>query len=295
MATQHDMQDPTIQYYHNTFPEQEQPVPGLDSELQPLADHGVDTYVGSGKLKGRKALITGADSGIGRAVAIAYAREGADVALSYLPSEQSDADIVVREIEAAGQKAVTVPGDIRDEQFCRELVEKAVEGLGGLDILVNNAAEQHERKHFADISSEQLVNIFTTNVFAMFWITQAALPYLPAGASIINTSSIQAASPSPDMTDYAASKAAGVAFTQSLAKQLAPKGVRVNVVLPGPVWTPLQTCCNKPPEKLQQFGQRTPLGRAGQPAELAPAYVFLASQESSYITAETLKVAGGLH
>lgn len=295
MATQHDMQDPTTQYYHNTFPDQEQPVPGLDSELQPLADHGVDTYVGSGKLKGRKALITGADSGIGRAVAIAYAREGADIALSYLPSEQSDADEVVREIEAAGQKAVVLPGDIRNEQFCRQLVSQAVEGLGGLDIVVNNAAEQHERKDFADISTEQLVNTFTTNVFAMFWITQAALPHLPSGASIINTTSIQAFQPSPDMTDYAATKAAIVAFTQSLAKQIAPKGIRVNAVSPGPIWTPLQTCCNKPPEKLQKFGQRTPLGRAGQPAELAPAYVFLASQESSYITAETIKVAGGLH
>lgn len=295
MATQHDMQDPTTQHHRGNFPYQEQSAPGLDSELQPLADHGVDTYVGSGKLKGRKALITGADSGIGRAVAIAYAREGADIALSYLPSEQSDADEVVREIEAAGQKAVVLPGDIRNEQFCRQLVSQAVEGLGGLDIVVNNAAEQHERKDFADISTEQLVNTFTTNVFAMFWITQAALPHLPSGASIINTTSIQAFQPSPDMTDYAATKAAIVAFTQSLAKQIAPKGIRVNAVSPGPIWTPLQTCCNKPPEKLQKFGQRTPLGRAGQPAELAPAYVFLASQESSYITAETIKVAGGLH
>lgn len=295
MATQHDMQDPTTQYYHDDFPDQRQQAPGLDSKLHPLADHGSDTYVGSGRLKGRKALITGADSGIGRAVAIAYAREGADVALSYLPSEQSDADEVIREIEAAGQKAVAIPGDIREEQFCQELVRRAKEGLGGLDILVNNASEQHERKDIQEVSTDQLVNTFTTNVFALFWITQAVLPHLPAGASIINTSSIQAASPSPDMTDYAATKAAGVAFTQSLAKQLAPRGIRVNAVLPGPVWTPLQTCCNKPPEKLQQFGQRTPLGRAGQPAELAPAYVFLASQESSYVTAETIKVTGGLH
>lgn len=295
MATQHDMQDPTMQYYRGNFPYQEQPAPGLDSGLKPLADHGSDAYVGSDKLKGRKALITGADSGIGRAVAIAYAREGADIALSYLPSEQSDANEVVREIEAAGQKAVALPGDIRDEQFCRQLVAQAVEGLGGLDIVVNNAAEQHERKDFADISTEQLVNTFTTNVFAMFWITQAALPHLPSGASIINTTSIQAFQPSPDMTDYAATKAAIVAFTQSLAKQIAPKGIRVNAVSPGPIWTPLQTCCNKPPEKLEVFGQRTPLGRAGQPAELAPAYVFLASQESSYVTAETIKVTGGLH
>lgn len=293
--TQHDMQDPTTQYPDLNIPEQHQPEPGLDAKLEPQADHGQDSYVGCGRLKGRKALITGGDSGIGRAVAIAYAREGADVAINYLPTEQPDAEEVVALIEAAGQKAVAVPGDIGDEAFCAELVEKTVTELGGLDILINNAGKQIFVEDIAELSTEQLEQTFRTNVFAMFWLTKAALPHLPKGASIINTTSIQAYQPSAGLLDYAATKAAIANFTHALSHQLAPKGIRVNAVAPGPIWTPLQPSDGQPMEKLVQFGKNTPLGRAGQPAELAPSYVFLASQESSYITGEVIGVTGGNH
>lgn len=295
MPNQYEMQDPTKQYKPLDIPEQRQPEPGLDIKLEPQADHGEDTYEGSDRLKGRKALITGADSGIGRAVAIAYAREGADIALSYLSVEQIDANETIRQIEEAGQKAVALPGDIRDEAFCVELVERAAKELGGLDILVNNAGKQVYIDDIEKLTSEQFIDTFTTNVFAMFWITKAALKYLPKGASVINTTSIQSYQPSPGLLDYASTKGAITAFTKSLAKMLADKGIRVNAVAPGPIWTPLQPSYGQPMEKLVEFGKNVPLGRPGQPAELAPTYVFLASQESSYITAEVIGVTGGNH
>jgi NAD(P)-dependent dehydrogenase (short-subunit alcohol dehydrogenase family) len=273
--------------------EQYQEGAGLDAKLKEKADHGEESYRGSGRLEGRKALITGGDSGIGAAVAIAYAREGADVAISYLPEEEQDAQRIVGLIEEAGRTAVAIPGDIVDAAFCRELVKTAVDGLGGLDIVVNNAGKQQFRESLEEISDEQFDETFKTNVYAMFWITKAALPHLAPGSAIINTSSIQAYSPSEMLVDYATTKASINAFSKGLAQQLAPKGIRVNVVAPGPIWTPLQTAGGQPPEKLPEVGDQTPLGRWGQPAELAPAYVFLASAESSYVAGETLNVNGG--
>lgn len=295
MTNQYGMQDPTTQYGKLDIPEQRQPEPGLDAKLGPKADHGIDTYKGLGRLKGRKALITGADSGIGRAVAIAFAREGADVALSYLPIEQVDANETIKQIEAAGQKAVALPGDISNEGFCETLVEEAAGKLGGIDILVNNAGKQVYEEDIEKLTSEQFVDTFTTNVFAMFWITKAAVKHMPKGASIINTTSIQSYQPSPGLLDYASTKGAITAFTKSLAKMLVKKGIRVNAVAPGPIWTPLQPSYGQPMEKLVEFGRNVPMGRPGQPAELAPTYVFLASQESSYITAEVIGVTGGNH
>jgi NAD(P)-dependent dehydrogenase (short-subunit alcohol dehydrogenase family) len=293
-ANQYTKQDPTDQYAQPDInKDQTQPEPGLDSQLEPLADHGELTYKGLGRLKGRKALITGADSGIGRAVAIAFAREGADIALSYLPAEQSDAEDVVTEIEAAGRKAALLPGDISNEGFCEDLVEQAVEQLGGLDIVVNNAGKQVFIENIEDLTSEQFQKTFAVNVFAMFWITKAALKHMTSGASIINTTSIQSYQPSPGLLDYASTKGAITTFTKGLAGTLAEKGIRVNGVAPGPIWTPLQPSHGQPPEKLEKFGEDTPLGRAGQPAELASTYVFLASQESSYITGEIIGVTGG--
>jgi NAD(P)-dependent dehydrogenase (short-subunit alcohol dehydrogenase family) len=273
--------------------EQYQEGAGLDAKLKEKADHGEESYRGSGRLEGRKALITGGDSGIGAAVAIAYAREGADVAISYLPEEEEDAQRIVGLIEEAGRTAVAIPGDIVDAGFCRELVKTAIEGLGGLDIVVNNAGKQQFRESLEEISDEQFDETFKTNVYAMFWITKAALPHLAPGSAIINTSSIQAYSPSQMLVDYATTKASINAFSKGLAQQLAPKGIRVNVVAPGPIWTPLQTAGGQPPQKLPEVGEGTPLGRWGQPAELAPAYVFLASAESSYVAGETLNVNGG--
>ncbi|UKF81578.1 glucose 1-dehydrogenase [Clavibacter californiensis] len=273
---------------------QQQDGPGLDAALDDTADRGERTYRGSNRLEGRKALVTGADSGIGAAVAIAYAREGADVALSYLPEEEEDAKKVVALIEEAGRTAVAIPGDIATAEFSRELVAKAVEGLGGLDIVVNNAGKQQNFDSLEDISDEEFDVTFKTNVYAMFWITKAALPHLKPGSSIINTSSIQAYAPSPNLVHYATTKASINAFSKGLAQQLAPKGIRVNVVAPGPIWTPLQTAGGQPEDALPEFGEDTPLGRAGQPAELAPAYVFLASNESSYVVGETLNVNGGM-
>lgn len=289
------MQDPTKQYPNLDIPEQRQDEPGLDSELRPKADHGEESYVGHGRLAGRKALITGADSGIGAAVAIAYAREGADVALNYLPSEETDAEEIVKLVEKAGRKAITIPGDISEPEFCKQLVESAHEQLGGLDILVNNAGRQLYCEDILELSNEQIETTFKTNILAMFWITKAALPHMPKGASIINTTSIQAYQPSEDLIDYASTKAAIANFTHGLGKQLAPKGIRVNGVAPGPIWTPLQPSYGQPMEKLTQFGEQTPMGRAGQPAELAPAYVYLASQESSFVTGEIIGVTGGQH
>jgi len=294
MADQYTFTDPTTQYRTEGFPEQKQDGTGLDEDLQVTADHGEQTYRGTGRLTGRKALVTGADSGIGRAAAIAFAREGADVVLNYLPEEQADAEDVAALVEAAGQKAVLAPADLSDETAARALVHTAVDALGGLDIIANVAGKQVYVDDLADVTTEQFDATFKVNVYALFWIVQEALPHLPAGATIINTSSIQAYQPSPGLVDYATTKAAINTMSKALAQQLAPKGIRVNVVAPGPFWTPLQASGGQPTEALPEFGKETPLGRAGQPAELGPVYVFLASQESSYITGETLNVNGGM-
>jgi NAD(P)-dependent dehydrogenase (short-subunit alcohol dehydrogenase family) len=290
---QYTFDNPVDRYESITPPEQSQPEPGLDAELSPIADLGEKTYRGTGRLVGRKALVTGADSGIGAAVAIAFAREGADVALSYLPSEEEDARRIVGLVEEAGRTAVAIPGDISTSENSRELVAAAVEGLGGIDILVNNAGKQVYCESLADLTDEQFDETMKTNIYAMFWITKAALPHLAPGSTIINTTSVQAYEPSPILVDYATTKAAINTFTKALAQQLAPEGIRVNAVAPGPIWTPLQASSGQPPEKLPEFGKSTPLGRAGQPAELAPAYVFLASSESSFVAGETLNVNGG--
>ena len=295
MTNQYDIQDPTTQYPKVENDGSLQSEPGLDDTLAPQADHGEKTYEGKGRLEGRKALITGGDSGIGAAVAIAFAREGADVIINYLPEEEVDAKKIIAEIEDAGRVAVAIPGDIKDEAFCKELVQKAIDQFDSIDILVNNAGKQEYVEDLQDITTQQFTDTFTTNVFAMFWITKSLVPYMPAGASIINTTSIQSYQPSPGLLDYASTKGAITSFTKSLAKMLAPQGIRVNAVAPGPIWTPLQPSHGQPPEKLKEFGSQVPLGRPGQPAELAPAYVFLASQESSYITAEVLGVTGGNH
>ncbi len=286
-------QDPTSQYPKPPFPPQEQAWPGLASRMTPRPDHGETSYKGSGRLTGRKALVTGGDSGIGRAAAIAFAREGADVAIGYLPAEESDAKEVIDLIRKAGRKAVAIPGDIRDEGFCKGMVETAVKELGGLDVLVNNAGYQRTVPNLEEVTTEQFEQTFRTNVFAPFWITKAALPHLSAGASIINTASVQAYTPSEDLIDYAQTKSCNVSFTKSLAKQLAPKGIRVNAVAPGPYWTPLQPSCGRPPEVTAQFGKESPMGRPGQPAELAATYVLLASQESSYATGQIYGSTGG--
>ena len=291
---QYTFQNPVDRFPTITPPKQDQPEPGLDATLEPKTDRGEESYRGTGRLEGRKALITGADSGIGAAVAIAYAREGADVALAYLPEEEEDAREIVRLVEAAGRKAVAFPGDVRDAAYCKQLVADAVEALGGLDILVNNAGKQVAVENLEDLSDEQLDDTFKTNIYAFFRITKAALPHLPAGSSIINTTSVQAYSPSPFLLDYASTKAAINNFTKGLSQQLAPKGIRVNAVAPGPFWTPLQVSDGQPKEALPEFGKDTALGRAGQPTELAPAYVFLASPESSYVIGETLNVNGGM-
>ena len=293
MKNQYEKTDPRSQYPKISPPEDNQSEPGLDAELTPSADHGQATYEGSGRLAGRKALITGGDSGIGHAVALAFAREGADVAIAYLPDEEADANRVVREIEMAGRTAVALPGDLMEESYATRLVEMAVSELGGLDIVVNNAGKQVSVESLAELETTQLIETFTVNVFAMFWVTKAALEYLKPGAVVINTSSIQAYEPSPDKIDYAATKAAIANFTKGMSAQLASKGVRVNAVAPGPIWTSLQPSHGQQREDLPSFGHDTPLGRAGQPAALAGAYVFLASQESSYVTGQIIGVTGG--
>lgn len=275
------------------FPRQEQPFPGLAGKMDPLPDHGETSYRGSGRLSGKRALITGGDSGIGAAAAIAYAREGADIAINYLPEEQEDADKVIALVEAEGRTAIAIPGDLRDEAFCASLVEQAVQGLGGLDILVNNAGRQQFCEKLEDLTTADFDATMKTNVYAPFWITKAALPHLEAGASIIITSSVQAFSASELLFDYAQSKAANVAFAQSLAKQLAPRGIRVNAVCPGPYWTALQVSGGQPTQKAAEHGKNQPLKRPGQPVEIAPIYVLLASDEASYITGEYFGSVGG--
>ena len=275
------------------FPVQRQPWPGLASKMDPRPDHGETSYKGSGRLAGKRALITGGDSGIGRAAAIAYAREGADVAINYLPAEEPDAREVVALIRAEGRKAVAIPGDLRDERFCRRLVAQAADQLGGLDILVNNAARQQTRPTIADISSQDFDDTMKTNVYAPFWLTKAALERMGPGAVIVNTSSEQAGDPSKDIVDYAMTRAAVLNFTKGMAKQLASRGIRVNAVAPGPFWTPLQVSGGATPEKQRVFGQSSPMGRPGQPAEIAALYVAAADPSLSYSTGQIFGSSGG--
>ncbi|GAB6931056.1 SDR family oxidoreductase [Paenibacillus sp. JCM 10914] len=291
---QYTKQDPTTQY-PQAGPEwkQQQPEPGIQKEMKPIPDCGETSYRGTGRLSGRKAVVTGADSGIGRAAAIAFAREGADVVLSYLPEEEVDAQEVVKLIKEAGRTAIAIPGDLKDEAYCEKLITAAVEQLGGIDILANVAGKQQYVEDIANLTTEQFDATFRTNVYSMFWLNKAAVKHMKPGGSIINTSSIQAYKPSPILLDYATTKAAINTFSKALAQQVGSKGIRVNVVAPGPVWTPLQVAGGQPEEALATFGSQTPLGRSGQPAEMASAYVYLASQESSYVSGETLNANGG--
>ena len=287
------MENPATKYPKPPFEGQSQPWPGLASKMKPRPDHGEKTYKGSGRLAGRKALITGGDSGMGRAAAIAYAREGADVAINYFPTEEPDAQEVVQLIRAAGRQAVPIPGDLREEAFCQKLVEQAVRELGGLDIVVSNAGRQQSHASILDISTEQFDWTMKTNIYAPFWIIKAALPHLQPGSVIIGTTSEQAYDPSADLYDYAQTKAATMNYVKSLAKQLGPKGIRVNGIAPGPIWTALQVSGGATQEKLKQFGGQTPLGRPGQPAELASIYVQLASPDASYANGQIYGSSGG--
>jgi NAD(P)-dependent dehydrogenase (short-subunit alcohol dehydrogenase family) len=287
------LRNPADKYPKPPYKKQRQPWPGLAGQMDPRPDHGELSYRGSGRLSGRKALITGGDSGMGRAAAIAYAREGADVAINYLPSEEPDAKEVIDLIKAEGRVAVAIPGDIRDEAFCQELVARAVKGLGGLDIVVSNAGRQQTRASILDITTDDFDATMKTNLYAPFWIIKAALPHLKPGSVIIGTASEQAYDPSPDLYDYAQTKAATMNYVKSLAKQLAPKGIRVNAVAPGPIWTPLQVSGGATQEKLETFGAQTPLGRAGQPAEFGSIYVQLAASDASFATGQVYGSAGG--
>jgi NAD(P)-dependent dehydrogenase (short-subunit alcohol dehydrogenase family) len=287
------LEDPVTKYPHPPFQKQSQPWPGLASKMDPQPDHGEKSYKGSGRLAGRKALITGGDSGMGRAAAIAYAREGADVAINYLPAEEPDAEQVIALIKAEGRIGLALPGDLRDEAFCQKLVADAVKGLGGLDIIVSNAGRQQSNASILDITSEQFDWTMKTNIYAPFWIIKAALPHLKPGSTIIGTTSEQAYDPSPDLYDYAQTKAATMNYVKSLAKQLGPKGIRVNGVAPGPIWTPLQVSGGATMEKLEKFGGQTSLGRPGQPAELASIYVQLAAADASYATGQVYGSSGG--
>jgi len=287
------LENPMTKYPAPPFEKQSQPWPGLASKMNPRPDHGEKSYKGTGRLSGRKALITGGDSGMGRAAAIAFAREGADVAINYLPDEEPDAKEVIALIKAEGRKAISIPGDIRDESFCQKLVANAVSELGGLDILVSNAARQQNRASILDISTEDFDATMKTNIYAPFWIIKAALPHLKPGSAIIATSSEQAQDPSEDLYDYAQTKAATTNFVRSLAKQFASKGIRVNGVAPGPIWTPLQVSGGTTQEKLVVFGQKTPMKRPGQPVELASIYVQLADNSGSYSTGQIYGAAGG--
>lgn len=285
--------DPTTTYPKPPFEKQTQPFPGLAGGMNPKPDHGETTYVGSDRLLGRKALITGGDSGMGRAAAIAYAREGADVAINYLPDEEADAQEVIALIEQSGRKGIALPGDLREESFCEKLIEDAVAALGGIDTLVNNAGRQQQAQSISDITTEAFDATMKTNIYAMFWLTKAALKHMKPGSVIIQTTSEQAYDPSANLVDYAITKAAGMSFTKSMAKQLGPKGIRVNGVAPGPIWTPLQVSGGATMEKLQGFGGDTPMGRPGQPAELASIYVQLADPKASYANGQVYGAAGG--
>jgi NAD(P)-dependent dehydrogenase (short-subunit alcohol dehydrogenase family) len=285
--------DPTTAHHEDGFPAQGQEQPGLTDEMRPEPDHGERSYHGSLRLAERSTLITGGDSGIGRAVAIAFAREGADVALTYMPEEQDDADETVRWVAEAGGRTLPLPGDLRDEEFCRDIVEHTVGEFGGLDVLVLNAAYQKDRDSLASLETDEMERVFRTNLYSQMFIARAAIPHMEPGASIAVTTSIQAFNPSPSLIDYAMTKAAQVAFVKALAQELGPKGIRVNGVAPGPIWTPLIPATGWDAERLATFGQDTPLGRAGQPAELAGAYVYLASDEASYTSGAILPVTGG--
>jgi NAD(P)-dependent dehydrogenase (short-subunit alcohol dehydrogenase family) len=285
--------DPVTKYTSQPFPEQRQKWPALQREMSPVPDCGETSYRGSGRLAGRKALLTGGDSGIGRAAAIAFAREGADVAINYFPTEQPDAEDVARLIRAAGRKAVLLPGDLTDQGFATALAGRAARELGGLDILVNNAAYQQSKASIDEISFEQFDRTLKTNLYAMFWLTKTALPLMKPGAAIINTASVNSFAPEKELLDYATTKGGIAIFTKALAKQLAKKGIRVNAVAPGPIWTPLQVAGGQLPGKMHEFGQDTPIGRAGQPAELAPLYVALASGELSYTNGSVFGANGG--
>lgn len=285
--------DPGATYPKPPFRKQSQLWPGLARNMQPVPDHGEKSYRGSGRLVGRKALITGGDSGMGRAAAIAFAREGADVAINYLPVEEPDAQEVIALIRAEKRIGLAIPGDIRDEGFCVQMVRRAVDGLGGLDILVCNAARQQSHASILDIATEEFDATMKTNIYAPFWIIKAALPHLLPGSAVIGTTSEQAYEPSPDLYDYAQTKAATMNYAKSLAKQLAPKGIRVNAVAPGPVWTPLQVSGGSSQEKLVKFGEQTSFGRPGQPAELASIYVQLAASDASFATGQVYGAAGG--
>jgi NAD(P)-dependent dehydrogenase (short-subunit alcohol dehydrogenase family) len=287
------LEDPTTKYPKPPFKQQLQAWPGLASQMDPKPDHGEKSYKGSGRLRGRKALITGGDSGIGRAAAIAYAREGADVAINYFPTEEPDAREVIALIKAEGRKAISIPGDLREEAFCKRLVDEAIKGLGGLDIIVSNAGRQQAKESIADITTEEFDSTMKTNIYAPFWIIKAALPHLQPGAVIIGTTSEQAYDPSPDLYDYAQTKAATMNYVKSLAKQLGPKGIRVNGVAPGPIWTPLQISGGASQQKVEKFGGDTALGRPGQPAELASIYVQLAANDGSYTTGNIYGAGGG--
>ncbi len=290
---EHALIDPVGRYPKPPFKKQSQPWPGLAGKMEPRPDHGETSYKGSDRLAGRKALITGGDSGMGRAAAIAYAREGADVAINYLPAEEPDAQEVIALIRKAGRTGLAIPGDLKDEAFCKQLVEQAVQGLGGLDIVICNAARQQARASVLDVSTEDFDATMKTNIYAPFWIIKAALPHLKPGSCIIGTTSEQAYDPSPDLYDYAQTKAATMNYVKSLAKQLASKGIRVNGVAPGPIWTPLQVSGGATMDKLEKFGGMTPLGRPGQPVELASIYVQLAAADASYATGQIYGSAGG--
>ncbi len=287
------LENPVDKHPKPPFKKQKQPWPGLACEMEPPPDHGETSYRGSGRLKGRKALITGGDSGMGRAAAIAFAREGADVAINYFPSEERDARDVVALIEKAGVKAAALPGDLREKDFCRTLIDEAASALGGLDILVSNAARQQSYESILDLPDEEFDAMMKTNIYAPYWLIKAALPHLKPGACIIATASEQAYDPSPELYAYAQGKAATMNFVKSLAKQFARKGIRVNGVAPGPIWTPLQVSGGASMEKLAQFGSQAPMGRPGQPAELASIYVQLAASDASYATGQIYGAAGG--
>ncbi len=293
MPTEPNMRDPRSSYPKPPFKKQTQKWPGLATEMDPKPDHGETSYRGSNRLAGRKALITGGDSGMGRAAAIAYAREGADVAINYFPAEEPDAREVIQLIKDAGRKAVAIPGDLRDESFCKQLVERAVQELGGLDIVVCNAGRQQAHSSILEITTEDFDATMKTNIYAPFWIIKAALPHLKPGSCIIGTTSEQAYDPSPDLYDYAQTKAATMNYVKSLAKQLGPKGIRVNGVAPGPIWTPLQISGGASEEKYQHFGSATVLGRPGQPVELASIYVQLAADDASFATGNIYGSGGG--
>jgi NAD(P)-dependent dehydrogenase (short-subunit alcohol dehydrogenase family) len=292
VTTAAPLSDPRTKYPKPPFKGQSQEWPGLASRMDPRPDHGEQSYRGSGRLLGRKALVTGGDSGMGRAAAIAFAREGADVAINYYPTEEPDAREVVALIRATGRKAVALPGDLRDEAFCRKLVADAVRDLGGLDIVVNNAGRQQSHESILDIASDDFDATIKTNIYAPFWILKAAIPHLPPGAAIATTSE-QATDPTPELFDYAMTKAATTNYVRSLGKQLAAKGIRVNGVAPGPIWTPLQVSGGATQEKLKQFGGTTPMGRPGQPAELASIYVQLAAADASFATGQVYGASGG--